>query len=46
MKYCHSVGKTNHRGEYGPENGDNMDVWKAYNRPYLKFNLEELWNGL
>ena len=41
-----SIGKTNHAGEYGPADGSNKDVWKAYNRPYLKFNLEDLWGGL
>ena len=41
-----SIGKTNHAGEYGPTDGSNKDVWKAYNRPYLKFNLEDLWGGL
>lgn len=39
-----SIGKINENGEYGPVGGD-LDSWKAYNRPYLKFNLEDLWSG-
>lgn len=37
-----SIGRINGDGQYGPDGGD---VWKAYNRPYLKFNLNDLWNG-
>jgi hypothetical protein len=40
-----SFGKTNHKGEYKPVDGDDSNVWKAYNRPYLKFDLNDLWNG-
>jgi hypothetical protein len=36
-----AIGRIDHDGQYGP--GDN---WKAYNRPYMKFNLEDLWRGL
>lgn len=36
-----AIGRVDHDGQYGPD-----DIWKAYNRPYLKFNLEELWRGL
>lgn len=39
-----SIGRINHDGNYGPENGD-LSTWKAYNRPYLKFNLDDLWSG-
>lgn len=39
-----SIGRVNHDGEYGPEGGD-LSSWKAYNRPYVQFNLEDLWNG-
>lgn len=39
-----AIGKSNENGEYGPVGGD-MDSWKAYNRPFLKFNLEDLWAG-
>lgn len=39
-----SIGRINSEGQYGPEDGD-KDSWKAYNRPYLKFNLEDLWKG-
>jgi hypothetical protein len=39
-----ALGKTNENGEYGPVGGD-LNSWKAYNRPYLKFSLEELWKG-
>ena len=37
-----NIGRINHDGKYGPDGGD---VWKAYNRPSLKFNLDDLWNG-
>eukprot|EP01039_Chlorochromonas_danica_P001553 gene1553-1691_t len=40
-----SIGKINHKGEYGPIGGD-LDSWKAYNRPWLKFNLKDLWTGI
>jgi hypothetical protein len=39
-----AIGKINEDGQYGPVGG-NLDSWKAYNRPYLKFNLEDLWKG-
>lgn len=41
-----SVGRINHDGQYGPSDGSNNNLWKAYNRPYLKFNLEDLWQGV
>lgn len=41
-----AVGRTNKQGEYGPSGGSDMSVWKAYNRPYLKFVLSDLWQGL
>lgn len=40
-----SVGRINEDGDYGPVGGD-LSSWKAYNRPYLKFDLEALWQGL
>lgn len=39
-----AIGKANEDGQYGPVGGD-MESWKAYNRPYFKFNLEDLWAG-
>lgn len=39
-----AIGRINGEGQYGPEGGD-LSTWKAYNRPYLKFNLEDLWAG-
>lgn len=36
-----AIGKVDKAGEYG-ENGEG----KAYNRPYLAFDLNDLWNGL
>ena len=41
-----AVGRTNSKGNYCPEDCPDGEVWKAYNRPYLKFNLEDLWNGV
>lgn len=38
-----SIGRINKDGNYGAEGGSE---WKAYNRPYLHFSLEELWQGL
>ncbi len=40
-----SVGRINEDGDYGPVGGD-LSSWKAYNRPYLKFDLNALWQGL
>lgn len=40
-----SIGKINEDGEYGPVGGD-MSSWKAYNRPYVQFDLDNLWKGL
>jgi hypothetical protein len=37
-----SIGRINHDGNYGPTGGSE---WKAYNRPYLKFNLDDLWTN-
>ena len=37
-----AVGRINGDGNYGATGGSE---WKAYNRPYLKFDLEDLWNG-
>jgi hypothetical protein len=41
-----SIGRINHDGEYKPTGSSDGSVWKAYNRPYLKFNLQDLWAGL
>eukprot|EP01038_Epipyxis_sp_PR26KG_P006963 gene6963-9518_t len=40
-----AIGRTNAKGQYGPSDGTNFDVWKAYNRPYVKFSLNDLWGG-
>jgi hypothetical protein len=37
-----AIGKINHKGDYGVDG----EVWKAYNRPYLKFNLNDFWKGV
>jgi hypothetical protein len=39
-----SIGRINEDGNYGPVGGD-LKSWKAYNRPYLIFNLQDLWTG-
>ena len=39
-----SVGRVNADGYYGPQGGD-LDLWKAFNRPYLKFNMDDLFEG-
>jgi len=40
-----AVGRINHEGQYQPTGGSDSSVWKAYNRPYLKFSLPDLWTG-
>ncbi len=40
-----SVGRINENGDYGPVGGD-LSSWKAYNRPYLQFDLNNLWAGI
>jgi hypothetical protein len=40
-----AVGRINHEGQYQPTGGSDDSVWKAYNRPYLKFSMEDLWAG-
>ena len=39
-----SIGRINEQGQYGPTGGDGS-VWMAYNRPYVKYSLEDLWAG-
>lgn len=39
-----AIGRINIHGEYGPEGGD-LTSWMAYNRPYLTFDLGNLWAG-
>lgn len=39
-----AVGRINDKGQYGPEGGD-MSSWKAYNRPFVRFSMEDLWTG-
>lgn len=41
-----AIGRVNKDGRYLPEDGSDDSVWKAYNRPYFHFNLEDLWAGL
>ncbi len=37
-----AIGKTDRDGRYGEDNKQ----WRAYNRPYVKFHLEDLWHGV
>lgn len=39
-----AIGRINDDGDFGDE-GDS-DMWKAYNRPYLSFSLNDLWTGV
>lgn len=41
-----SIGRINAEGNYGPEGSTTMTEWMAYNRPYLKYNLDDLWAGI
>ena len=40
-----SIGRVNQQGKYMPEGGTDDSLWKAYNRPYLRFHLEDLWES-
>ena len=44
-----SIGRVNKHGDYQPlegEGSDNQDYWMAYNRPYVKFMLDDLYSGI
>lgn len=36
-----AVGRINEHGRYG----DDDTEWKAFNRPFVRFNMEDLWAG-
>lgn len=40
-----SIGRVNAEGEYYPEGTTDDKVWKAYNRPYIQFSLDDLFAG-
>jgi len=41
-----AIGKININGKYHPSGQSNNDgLWCAYNRPWLKFSLNDLWDG-
>lgn len=40
-----SIGRVNKEGQYMPEGGTQKDVWEAHNRPFLRFNLNDLFQG-
>jgi len=40
-----AIGRINKYGQYGPVDGTDMNVWKAYNRPFVRFSLDDLWAG-
>lgn len=40
-----AIGRINHEGTYQPYGSDDTNAWKAYNRPYLKFDLNDFWTG-
>ena len=41
-----AIGRINKEGRYLPDGGSDDSEWKAYNRPYFHFDLEDLWAGL
>jgi hypothetical protein len=41
-----AIGKTNSDGYFGPQGStENSDAYMAFNRPTLRFDLEDLWQG-
>ena len=41
-----AIGKINNDGKYYPSGqSNNNELWCAYNRPWLKFSLNDLWDG-
>ena len=40
-----TIGKTNAKGDYCPEECPDNKVWMAYNRPWTHFSMEDLWAG-
>ena len=43
-KLLFAIGRINEDGEYGPVDGD-LSSWKAYNRAYLSYDMNDLWEG-
>lgn len=41
-----SLGRINTDGKYCDEECVDSSIWKAYNRPHLKFDLQNLWQGI
>lgn len=41
-----AIGRVNGEGTYLPPGSTDKDAWKAYNRPHVKFDLNDLWNGV
>jgi hypothetical protein len=41
-----AVGGVNQQGAYCPEGCPDPSAWRAYNRPYLAFALDDLWAGV
>ena len=41
-----AIGRVNSAGNYCPEECSDDSVWKAYNRPSVKFSLPDLWVGI
>lgn len=41
-----AIGRVNAKGDYHPEGSDDEEMWKAYNRPFLRFSMTDLWAGI
>jgi hypothetical protein len=44
-KLYFSFGRVNSNGKYCPEDCVDDTIWEAHNRPYVAYDLEDLWHG-
>ncbi len=41
-----AIGRANGQGTYQPPGSSDPSAWRAFNRPYLKFDMNDFWNGV